>query len=110
MRGLAGPCRVFTWQGRQTVQALGLSQSISCNTSLCLSSRRFQRGRLEQLSRQHHHHPRDWDDVDTLHADGLGIPDVEDEMEEEAQEEAEAAAAAAALQIPSPIPQALRRW
>ena len=54
MPGLAGPRRVFTWQDRQTVQALGLSQSISCETSLCLSHRRLQRGCLDQLSRQHH--------------------------------------------------------
>ena len=33
IRGLAGPRRVFTWQGRQTVQALGLSQRISCRAS-----------------------------------------------------------------------------
>ena len=54
MPGLAGPRIVFTWQGPQTVQALGLSQSISCETSLCLGHRRLQRGCLEQLSRQHH--------------------------------------------------------
>ena len=45
---------MFTWQGLQTVQALGQSQSISCKTSLCLRHRRLQRGCLEQLSRQHH--------------------------------------------------------
>ena len=54
IRGLAFPRRVFTWQGLQTVQALGPSQSISCKASLCLRHRRLQRGGLEQISRQHH--------------------------------------------------------
>jgi len=60
--------------------------------------------------------PQDWDDVDTLHAEGLGIADVEvlspDEQEGDGDqkdememgEEKEEAAAAAAFKIPSPIP------
>ena len=44
MRGLAGPRRVLRWQGRQTVHALGLSQRISCKTSLCLATGGFSEG------------------------------------------------------------------
>ena len=61
--------------------------------------------------------PQNWDDIDTLHAEGLGIADVEvlspdeqegdgdqqDEMEVEEKEE-EAEKATAVLKIPSPIP------
>ena len=54
--------------------------------------------------------PRDWDDVDTMLTEGLGILDVEDEVEEEEEEavvveaEEEEEEAAAAMKIPSPIP------
>ena len=71
MRGLAGPRRVFTWQDRQTVQALGLSQSISCETSLSISHQRLQRGCLEQLSRQHHQLPYSANIIDSTSAGNI---------------------------------------